>query len=93
MRRSELVREVGKDTGFPQKLVKVILASIENTITKELADSGDVTLRGFGAFRAVGMGCRTGRNPATGEEVHVDPYKQIYFRAGTELKEAVNERD
>ena len=29
MRRSELIREVGKDTGFPQKLVKVVLASIE----------------------------------------------------------------
>jgi integration host factor subunit beta len=46
-----------------------------------------VELRGFGSFRIRQRGERIGRNPKTGEQVHVPPKKIPYFKPGKYLRE------
>jgi integration host factor subunit beta len=49
-----------------------------------------VELRGFGSFRLRERKSRRGRNPKTGENVHVLAKKVAYFRPGKMLKELIN---
>ena len=49
-----------------------------------------VELRGFGAFSVKNRPARVGRNPRTGETVHVAEKRLPFFKVGKELKELVN---
>ena len=49
-----------------------------------------VALVGFGTFAVSKRAARDGRNPRTGETVHIAARKAVSFKAGSALKEAVN---
>ena len=50
-------------------------------------------LRGFGAFSVKNRPARTGRNPRTGEPVHVEEKSVPFFKTGKELRERLNNAD
>jgi len=59
---------------------------------KEALDSGDkVEIRGFGSFLLKGYGAYVGRNPKTGEKVHVPEKLLPFFRGGKDLRKKVDE--
>ena len=73
-----------KDT---EQAVKVILDSM----TDALATGKRIEIRGFGSFSLSARAPRVGRNPRSGETVHV-PAKQVpHFKAGKELRERVDQ--
>jgi DNA-binding protein HU-beta len=47
-------------------------------------------LIGFGSFSQGARAARTGRNPATGQEMQIAAAKTVKFTAGKIFKEAVN---
>ena len=49
-----------------------------------------IELRGFGAFSVKHRKARTGRNPRTGESVHVDAKYVPFFKTGKKLHERLN---
>ncbi|MBI1887788.1 MAG: HU family DNA-binding protein [Nitrosomonadales bacterium] len=49
-----------------------------------------VALVGFGTFEVRKHAARTGRNPATGAEIKIKASKVPAFKAGANLKAAVN---
>jgi integration host factor subunit beta len=49
-----------------------------------------VELRGFGAFSVKERAARIGRNPRTGETVHVAAKYIPYFKTGKQLREKLN---
>ena len=49
-----------------------------------------VQLIGFGSFSVGARAARTGRNPATGEAMHIAAAKTVKFTAGKAFKERVN---
>jgi len=49
-----------------------------------------VELRGFGAFSIKHREARIGRNPRTGEKVHVEPKRLPFFKTGKALREQLN---
>lgn len=91
MTKSELIKKLV--TKFPN-LKERELENVLNLILKEISASlisGDrVELRGFGAFSIRLREARQARNPRTGEKVQVASRKAIYYRAGKELKELIN---
>ena len=56
------------------------------TIIGALRAGDGVELRGFGSFRLRDRRARQGRNPRTGESVHVQPKRVVYFKLGKELR-------
>ena len=67
--------------------VKEILAAIGTALAR-----GDrVEIRGFGSFGLNHRPARTGRNPKSGEKVHVPPKHPPHFKAGKELRERVEQ--
>jgi integration host factor subunit beta len=91
MIRSELVQKLCHD--FPdltQRDIELVVTSLFDEITAQLAKGGRVELRGFGAFSTRKRDARTGRNPRTGEQVEVDAKKVPYFKPGKEMRERLN---
>lgn len=65
--------------------------AIFEVITDTLADGERVSVPGFGSFSITHRAERQGRNPATGASMTIPASNQVKFKAGKELKEAVNE--
>ncbi|MEO5334823.1 MAG: HU family DNA-binding protein [Magnetococcus sp. YQC-5] len=63
--------------------------AVVDTIQETLAAGGDVTLLGFGSFSVSERAAKTGRNPRTGEVLHIPPTRVPSFKAGQTLKKAV----
>ena len=68
-----------------QKAVEAVFGAV----TKSLARGEEVTITGFGTFLTKKMAARSGRNPKTGEKIHIPSSIRPKFRAGKALKEAV----
>jgi DNA-binding protein HU-beta len=59
------------------------------SISEALKAGDTVTLVGFGTFSVKERSARTGRNPKTGAELHIEASKVPSFKAGKGLKDAV----
>jgi integration host factor subunit beta len=94
MTKSELIARlaerfpqlVAKDADFA---VKVIL----DAMTGALARGDRIEIRGFGSFALNYRPPRVGRNPKSGDTVHVPAKYVPHFKAGKELRERVDGRD
>ena len=90
MNKSELVSKVADIAKFTKSdAAKAVDAFIE-AVKKSLASGEEVRLVGFGTFLVVKREATDGRNPRTGDVIKIPASKQPKFRAGKELKEAVN---
>ncbi len=70
--------------------VERIVNVIFKTIAAALARGDRIELRGFGSFTVRDHGPRVGRNPRTGETVHVPAKRRLHFRSGKELRRRLN---
>jgi DNA-binding protein HU-beta len=59
-------------------------------VSEAIVAGDKVQLVGFGTFYVADRAAREGRNPATGEPMHIDASKAPKFKAGKALKTAVN---
>lgn len=88
MTKSELItRLVDANPHLQQKDAKIVIDTILDEITEALARGNRVELRGFAAFSVKERDARIGRNPRTGETVHVPSKKVPYFKAGKEIRD------
>lgn len=90
MNKSELVEQVAKETGLAKTKAQSAVESVINSIKATLQKGNEVRLVGFGTFSVAQRAATTGRNPRTGEKINIPASKQPKFKAGKELKEAVN---
>lgn len=90
MNKQDLVDAVAQQIDMPkQKAAETVEAVIE-AIKDSLKKGDDVRLVGFGTFTVASRAATTGRNPRTGEPINIPASKQPKFKAGKELKEAIN---
>ena len=66
-----------------------IAARWSDGITGELKKGSEVRLVGFGTFAVTNRAASEGRNPRTGEKIQIAASKLPKFRAGKQLKDAV----
>ena len=64
--------------------------TIFESMTEALQRGERIEIRGFGTFRVKLREAREGRNPKTGEEVHIPAKRMPFFKVGNELKKMVN---
>ncbi|MGE3620196.1 MAG: HU family DNA-binding protein [Acidimicrobiia bacterium] len=89
MNKAELVSAVAASSGETQSTVQSVLSAFEDTVTKTVADGGKVTLPGFLTFERSERAARTGRNPATGEEIQIAAASVPKVKVGKTFKDAV----
>jgi len=91
MTKSELIARLAvANPHLYQRDVERIVSTIFDEISAALARGDRVELRGFGAFSVKARGSRVGRNPRTGEAVHVAEKFTPYFKTGKQLREKLN---
>ena len=89
MLRSELIDTLHKENEhLTRRDVERVVAVILEIQTLE--QGARVELRGFGAFSTRRRDARAGRNPRTGGQVFVAEKHVPFFRAGKELKIAID---
>ena len=92
MNKAELVEAIAGDTGLSKKDSEAALKSFIENVSKQLTKGNDVQLIGFGTFTVSKRAARTGRNPATGEEIKIAAAKAPKFKPGKALKDRINKR-
>lgn len=93
MTKSELIQKLAeRNPHLFLRDVEKIVDTVFNEITDALANGDRVELRGFGAFSVKHRDARKGRNPRTGETVHVDAKRLPFFKTGKALREKLNEK-
>ena len=91
MIKSELInRLTDANPHLYQRDAERIVNTIFDTIAQALAEGKRVELRGFGAFSVKHREARIGRNPRTGESVHVEAKSVPYFKTGKEMRARLN---
>jgi len=87
MTKSELIALIGtKQPNLQQKDVEFAINCIVEIMTVAIASHEGIEIRGFGSFTTVAREARQGRNPKTGESVHVPDRHAVHFKPGRDMR-------
>jgi DNA-binding protein HU-beta len=84
-----LAAALSEEHELSKKTTEAILSDLVTRITKHLKKGERIRIVGLGILQVRKRAARMGRNPATGEAIHIKARKKVAFRAAKELKEAV----
>ncbi len=90
MNKAELIAHVANDTGLSKANSEKAVNAVFQGIVGALSDGSKASFVGFGTFSVIDRAARSGRNPRTGETINIPASRQPKFKAGKELREAVN---
>lgn len=90
MNKNDLVSKVAETADISKQKAASAVDAVIEAIKGSLKSGEDVRLVGFGTFSVSNRAATTGRNPRTGEPIKIPASKQPKFKAGKDLKEAVN---
>jgi integration host factor subunit alpha len=85
-----MVESVQNQTGFPKTRSSEIVETLLEIIKSTLASGEDVLVSGFGKFCVNEKKERRGRNPATGEDIMLEPRKVVTFKCSGKLRDKIN---
>ena len=92
MTKSELVEIVAsKQPQLSIKDVELAIKTIIEYMSQTLSEGQRIEIRGFGSFCLHYRAPRVGRNPKTGESVHLPAKFVPHFKPGKELRDEVND--
>jgi integration host factor subunit alpha len=88
--KANIVEEVAKQNGYPKnqsfEMIEILLKIMKRTL-----ESGeDVLVSGFGKFCVKTKHERRGRNPATGEDMMLEPRRVVTFMCSGKLRDKIN---
>jgi len=78
--------------GLTRKQATAAFEAVFDAITEAVKGGESAKVPGFGSFTLSERAARKGRNPATGQAITIKASKSVRFKAGKELKEAVNKK-
>lgn len=90
MNKAELIDAVAAAADLSKSDASRAVEAVTQAVADELSKGGQVAIVGFGTFQVKHRAARTGRNPKTGETLHIAASNVPSFKAGKALKDAVN---
>ena len=90
MNQTELIEQVAAEAKLTKTQTQDAVKALLKTVMQVVSDGNKVTLVGFGSFEPKVRSARDGRNPKTGEEIHIPEARVPSFSAGKTFMEAVN---
>lgn len=89
MNKTDLIQRVSERAGMTRKDAARAVEAVFDVIAEALAQGERVQVTGFGHFEIRERAGRLGRNPQTGEVIHIGPSRVPAFRAGKLLREGI----
>lgn len=90
MNKNELIATVAEAADLSKADATKAVDAVFSGVTSALSKGDEVRLVGFGTFSVAHRAASQGRNPRTGEPIAIAASKQPKFKAGKQLKDAVN---
>ena len=90
MTKSELIDAIAEKAGLSKADASKALSATLESVTDALKAGEKVVLIGFGTFSVSLRAALTGKNPQTCEVIVIPASKAAKFKAGQQLKDAVN---
>jgi integration host factor subunit beta len=90
MTKSELIDAVASRTNVTKSRAETVVNCVFDAMSEALKNGEGIEIRGFGSFTVRQYKPYNGRNPRTGDPVHVASKRLPFFKVGKELKEMVN---
>ena len=90
MTKSELIERVATEAKLTKGRAELVVSTIFDAMVDALRRDEGIEIRGFGTFTVRHYKPYEGRNPKTGDPVHVAPKRRPDFKIGTELRERIN---
>ena len=91
MTKADLIAVVADKLKFPWARAELLVDQIFSCMSQALQQGDGIEIRGFGSFTVRSYKSYEGRNPRTGDTVHVRPKRLAFFKVGKELRERVNQ--
>lgn len=89
IKKSQLGAMLGEKMGVSKKQGVEWVDAFVEIVTNSLRKGEKVNITGFGIFKVSDRKAREGRNPRTGETIHIKASKKPRFTPGKLLKEAI----
>ncbi len=89
MNKSTLIAAMSEKAGLTKKDAEKALAAFVETVEETLKAGDKVQLVGFGTFEVRERAAREGKNPQSGETIHIAASKVPAFKAGQALKDSL----
>ena len=90
MNKNDLIAAAAGRAGITKAQAADAVDAVFDSIMSTLKMGGDVRLVGFGTFAVSHRKATRGRNPATGAPIDIPASNVPKFKAGKQLKDAVN---
>jgi len=88
--KANIAVSVAEQNGYPKNQSSEMIETLLEIIKRTLESGEDVLVSGFGKFCVKTKHQRRGRNPATGEDMMLEPRKVVTFKCSGRLKDKIN---
>ena len=88
--KAKIVDAVAEQNGYPKKQSVNTIETLLEIIKRSLETGEDVLISRFGKFCVKEKQERRGRNPATGEDMMLEPRRVVTFRCSRQLRDKIN---
>src|SRR5210317_676478 len=88
--KANIAVSVAEQNGYPKNQSSEMIETLLEIIKRTLESGEDVLVSGFGKFCVKTKHERRGRNPATGEDMMLEPRRIVIFRCSRQLRDKVN---
>ena len=90
MTKSDLIEAIAARGELTKARAELVVNCVFDAMAEALRQGDGLEIRGFGSFSVRPYKAYHGRNPRTGQAVHVPSKRLPFFKVGKELKELVN---
>ena len=88
--KANIVETVSEQIGYTKKRSIYTIEILLELIKRSLESGEDVLVSGFGKFCVKEKHERRGRNPATGEDMMMEPRRVVTFKCSRQLRDKIN---
>ncbi|MEK7604343.1 MAG: HU family DNA-binding protein [Patescibacteria group bacterium] len=89
MNKADIVDKVHKTIGCSKADAERAVETMIESVVHSLKSGDEVSISGLGIFATKARPARQGRNPRTGETIHIAATRTAKFRPAKALKDAV----
>jgi integration host factor subunit alpha len=90
--KAKFIDAVAESNGYMRKKSIETIETVLELIKRSLESGEDVLISGFGKFSVKQKARRKGRNPATGEDMILEPRRVVTFKCSGKLREKLNRK-
>jgi integration host factor subunit alpha len=88
--KAQIINAVAESNGYSRKKSIETVETILELIKRSLESGEDVMISGFGRFCVKKKRERRGRNPATGEDMILEPRRVVTFKCSGKFRDKIN---